>query len=204
MAYNHMPPKTAAYYAATCIYINTKLSPIELVEQEYEAYKKHFPQSPYLTNLKQAISFKKTIADGKPAFDFDIVTPEGKKMKLSDLKGNVVYIDFWSSGCVPCLAEMPDAKKVREHFTDKQVKFVYVSLDIDDAAWQKAIKRFNVDAINTRVDKQYESEAAQKYGVYGTPSHFLIDEDGNFASTDGLARPSDPEKLIAQIQKLLK
>jgi len=204
LAYKRMPPITAEYYVANRIYQDTKYRPIDIVEHEYDVYKKHFPKSRYLENIQKAISFKKTIANGKPEIDFDIVTPEGRKMKLSDLKGNVVYIDFWSAGCVPCLAEMPDSKKVRAYFKDKPVSFVYISLDADDSVWKEAIKRYGVEGINMHTDMAYESAIVTKYGVYGIPSYFLVDKKGKFADADNLARPGNTEKLIVQIEKLLE
>lgn len=149
------------------------------------------------------MAIKKTISVGKTAPDFDITTPDGKKMKLSNLRGKAVYLDFWSSGCVPCIGEMPDAKKLHEYFKGKPVAFVNVSLDSKDDVWKYAIKKYDVDGINTLEVKGDESETARKYGVKGIPSYFLIDKDGKFAAIEGLSRPSDGEKLKTQIEKIL-
>lgn len=203
-AYKNMPPKTAEFYASRTIYVSAKSTALDKLESEYREYESHFPHSRYLSELEKAISIRKTTVVGKPAIDFDINTPEGKKMKLSELKGQVVYIDFWSRSCMPCIAEMPDAKKVREHFKNKPVTFVYISLDTEDRVWKEAIKTFEVNGINTRVDKEWESDIVKKYGVKGIPSYFLIDKAGNFAVGENVARPSDTNKLIAQIENLLK
>ncbi len=205
MAYERMPPKTAEFYAGSRIYSDTKKKPMELIDREFATFKKHFPdRKGDMEIIEHAIAFKKTIANGKPEVDFDITTPEGKTMKLSELKGNVVYIDFWSRGCVGCIAEMGASKKVREHFKDKPVRFVYVSLDPEETIWKEAIKDFDIDGINTHVDQRFESDIVKKYGFYGIPAYFMVDKNGNFAHADDIARPGSTEKLIGQIEKLLE
>ena len=202
--YRGMPHKSAEFTSGQRIYNSMSHTPVEKTEQQYADYKMHFQDSKNLAILSDALFQKKNMGPGKKAPDFDIYTPDGKKMKLSDLRGNVVYLDFWSRSCVPCIGEMPDAKKVREHFRDKPVKFVYISLDPNDDVWRKAIKDYEVDGINMRVDKEWESDIVKNYGVKGMPSYFLIDKEGKFAAVESVARPSESERLIAEIEPLIK
>ena len=204
LSYRYMPPQSAEFHVGQQILYAVKNNPVEKVKQQLAVYKTHFPKSKNIPMLEDAIALKTRMGPGKNAIDFDITTPEGQKMKLSDLKGKVVYIDFWSRSCVPCIGEMPDAKKVRAHFADKPVAFVYISLDKDVSVWEKAIKDYEVDGINTHLDKDFQSELAKQYGVAGIPSYFLIDKEGKFADVKSVERPGSPEKLIAQIETLLK
>jgi len=204
LSYRHMPPKSAEYHVGQQILYSIKNSPPEKLDRQFTVYKTHFTKSKNIAILEDAIALKTKMGPGKNAIDFDITTPEGKKMRLSDLRGKIVYIDFWSRSCAPCIGEMPDAKKVRDHFVDKPVAFVYVSLDKDVSVWEKAIKDFEVNGINTHLDKDFQSELAKQYGVAGIPSYFLIDKEGKFADVKYVERPGSPEKLIAQIETLLK
>jgi thiol-disulfide isomerase/thioredoxin len=203
MAYKGMPTKTAEYFAGNHIFGSMRYKPTDVLERELAVYKAKFPRSSNVAIVQEALLGKKKMAVSKQAEDFDIITPEGKSMKLSDLKGNVVYIDFWSRGCAPCLAEMKDAKKIREHFKDKPVRFVYISLDNDDKTWTDAIKQFEINGINTRPAKG--SDLEKKYGANAIPAHFLLDKEGKFAiETDNVARPTNSKTLIEQIEKLLQ
>ena len=204
MSYRGMPPLSAEYIVGSRIYNSMQHTTLEQIEQQYALYKAHFPHSKNLPDLVEAISQKKMIGPGKPEVDFDITTPEGKHMKLSDLKGKVVYIDFWSRSCVPCIAEMSKAKKVREHFKDRPVAFVYVSEDENDGIWKKAINDFEIDAINTHLEKGKLSELVKTYKAEAIPCHYLIDKNGKFADVKAVEPAGEPEKLITQIEKLLE
>ena len=59
-------------------------------------------------------------------------TQDGKAYTLSDMKGKVVVIDFWFTGCIPCRAEMPYFDRLAETFKDRPVQFLSVSLDTGD------------------------------------------------------------------------
>ncbi len=203
-AYAHMPPKSAEFNTAHHVETYSKYLSLAEVEQEVKDFKTHFPKSAYTAEVESKLNLKKKMSPGMPAIDFVINTSGGKKMKLSDLKGKVVYVDFWASWCVPCAKEMPPAKLLREHFKDKNVAFVYVSIDEQDEAWKKGMEKHELaDAINTRVPGGFQAEELKQYGISGIPAYFIVDKNGNFA-TDEQIRPSAGDKLVKMIDKLLE
>jgi thiol-disulfide isomerase/thioredoxin len=197
-----LPVKTREFYFAYKAHNGMKYATVAKADSGYYAFKKMYPKSEHLPVLDKAIGLKRRLGAGQPAIDFDFTTLEGKKMKLSDLKGKVVYLDFWASWCGPCMRELPATKKVEEHFKGKDVVFLNVSIDEDVAAWKSAIEKKQIDGLHTCEPGGWKSPIATKYGVQSVPSYFLIDKNGKFV-TETSPRPSDTEKLIGLIEGVL-
>lgn len=197
----NMTPGSAEYTFAYYLFHATKGQPIERVESLFHTFKNRYENSSYTKMLQDKINTRKKLMAGAPAIDFEVVNADGKKMKLSDLKGKVVYLDFWASWCGPCIREFSYAKKVKEHFAGKDVVFAYVSIDEDDDACEKAKVKYELHGVHTRVSG-WGAKLAKEYGINSVPSYFLIDREGNFA-VDTAPRPSNTEELIKTIEGLL-
>ena len=124
---------------------------------------------------------------GQQAPDFELVSPTGKKIKLSKLKGKVILIDFWASWCRPCRAENPNVVEVYNKYNKAKFKngkgfeVVSVSLDRKEEAWVKAIKDDGLIWKNHGWDK--ENVVSTMYGVRTIPTAYLIDGDGKVVAS---------------------
>lgn len=126
------------------------------------------------------------LAPGKLAPDFEELKIDGKTtMKLSDLRGKVVLIDFWASWCGPCRKENPNVVKTYEKYKDSGFTVMSVSLDRDKAAWLAAIEKDNLSWPNHVSDLgHWSSKVPQMYGVKGIPFTVLIDQEGKIIKTN--------------------
>jgi peroxiredoxin len=66
---------------------------------------------------------------GAPAPDFTAKTMKGKQIQLSKLKGQVIVLNFWSTGCAPCIEEMPQLNKLVKHYAGKKVTFISLAFN---------------------------------------------------------------------------
>ena len=124
------------------------------------------------------------LAPGKPAPDFEETKVDGTTMKLSDLKGKVVLLDFWASWCGPCRRENPAVVKLYEKYKDQGFTIMSVSMDKDKAKWEAAIAKDNLSWTNHVSDlKGWASAAGKIYGVGSIPFTVLIDAEGNIIKT---------------------
>lgn len=135
---------------------------------------------------------------GAVAPDFAQATPEGKDLKLSDLRGKYVLIDFWASWCGPCRRENPNVVRMYEQYKDKGFDILSVSLDNARDRWLQAIEQDKLTWKHVSDLKGWENSVAQMYEVQGIPKTFLIDPQGKIVATD-LRGPS----LEAKLKELL-
>jgi len=201
LAYQLLPNKSAEYFIAGNIYGRAKIQDLKKTKIQLASFKKRWPESEYMPTIEKQVSFVEKLAPGQPAPDFDITTADGKTMKLSDLRGRVVYLDFWAAWCKQCIGEMANEKKMKLLFKDKPLEFVYVSIDKDTAIENGMIKKFKLDGIFTTATGEWNAKEILLYNVQSLPAYFLIDENGNFALQNA-PPPTQSTELILAIEKL--
>jgi peroxiredoxin len=150
-----------------------------------EIYSKEFPldNPALLSQLSQQAGRMRSSTIGAEAPEIEMETPEGEMMKLSDLRGKYVLIDFWASWCGPCRRENPNVKKVYSKYKDKGFEILGVSLDRDKSRWIKAIEADGLPWPHVSDLRQWKNEAAQTYGVSSIPYTVLVDPEGKIVAT---------------------
>jgi thiol-disulfide isomerase/thioredoxin len=130
---------------------------------------------------------------------------DGKNRSFNDLiaqfKGKVVYIDFWASWCGPCIMEMPYSEKLHEKFAEKEIVFLYISLDKDAAAWQKGLKRVKNKGYHFLPSSPVAAQIAKDFNISSIPRYMIADKSGKIVVKDA-PRPSN-EKAAYDIEKHL-
>jgi thiol-disulfide isomerase/thioredoxin len=120
-------------------------------------------------------------------------TVEGKPFDISEYKGKVVIVDFWATWCGPCLAELPNLKKIYEKYHDRGLEVVGISLDDDGPELGKFLKDndlpwrvlHNSEPAKAEGKKRgFSDPNAEFYGITGIPTIILIDRRGKVISLD--------------------
>ncbi len=147
-----------------------------------DAIKDKFPGNLVVKDYVDRMEHLKQLAVGKSAPDFSIPTPDGKEIKLSDLRGQYVLLDFWASWCGPCRQENPNVVKQYNAFKDKGFTILSVSLDDNKDKWLEAIKEDRLTWHHGSELRQWNGAVSRMYQVEAIPASFLLDKDGKIVA----------------------
>ncbi len=138
-------------------------------------------------------------AEVAQAPDIKLPTVNGT-VQLSELKGEVVYLDFWASWCLPCKKSFPWMDDMQKRYSKQGFKVVAVNLDKDKALADEFLKQKDV---SFTVAFDASGNSASKYKLRGMPSSYLIGRDGKVHASHIGFRDKDKDKLEQVIKNLL-
>jgi thiol-disulfide isomerase/thioredoxin len=121
----------------------------------------------------------------------------GDSLKLSEIKGKTILLEFWSSWCSPCRKENPNLVKTYKKFKPKGFEIFAVSLDEDKNSWLKAIEKDRLNWKHVSDLKGDGNEASLIYGINGIPDNFLIAENGEIIGRD--LRGEELDKKLTEV-----
>lgn len=155
-------------------------------------------------------------AERKP-LEMTFTAVDGRKVDLKDYRGKVVLIDFWATWCGPCIAELPNIKKVYADYHAKGFEIVGISLenaklsptDTPEQVAAKLAAAKKVLGDFTAKEEMpwpqffdgthWKNPYAKQYAITGIPAMFLLDQSGKIVTTTARG-----EKLGTEVKRLLK
>lgn len=158
--------------------------------------------SRFRVKIESRVNVKNELQKGDPSPTFvHYENLAGGFSSLSDFRGKYVYIDFWTTWCGPCLKEFPTLKELEAGYSDRNIEFLYISLDApqdhrDDPdkarqAWINYVEEHELGGVQLFSDKAFDSDFVKDYKIDFIPRYVLIDPEGKIISADA-PRPSNP------------
>ena len=140
------------------------------------------------------------LTKGDVAPDFTLTTLDGKEVKLSDLKGKKVVLNFWATWCPPCKAEMPHMQNYYEDFAkDENVEIIAVNLTSGDK--EESVQDFVQDyGLTFPIPLDVEGNVGGTYQAITIPTSYMIDTKGRIQNK--IVGPMDERMLTDFISNL--
>lgn len=140
-------------------------------------------------------------AVGTRAPDFSLKSSTGRNMRLSELRGEVVLLNFWATWCGPCRQEMPQLGRLYTQYREAGFTLLGVNIDDSRANAETMVKKLGVH-FPTLFDS--DKRVARLYDVDTMPATLLIDRDGRVRYVHRGYRDGYERKYQEQIRELLK
>lgn len=149
----------------------------------------------------QTVSPANPPGENKPtAPDFSVTSLQGEKFELAALRGKVVVLNFWFTGCAPCVAEFNKLNGLVNKFKKKEVVFIAPTLDnvttLKPFLKEHRFKYHVVPSAGSLIVSTYSDGS----GNVVFPTHIVIDKEGKIATrVVGAERIEDLQKVIARL-----
>jgi peroxiredoxin len=135
------------------------------------------------------------------AADFSLPSRDGGTVRLSELRGQVVMINFWATWCGPCRQEMPLLQQLYGKYEPLGFTLLGVNVEPDSAPAQSWLKNVNV-SFPILFDR--DNKVSAQFGVEAMPSTVLIDREGNVRHVHRGYKPGDESTYADLVRGLVK
>jgi peroxiredoxin len=130
--------------------------------------------------------------------DFSAKDITGQTVKLSELKGNIVLLDFWATWCPPCRVEIPNLLELYRLFKNKKFVLISISLDRDISLAREFVKEKEMNWMHI-IDSESSGRIASLYEIEYIPAIFIIDGKGKIVARN--LRGAELKNTIAGLLK---
>ncbi len=135
-----------------------------------------------------------------PPMDIYLKDLNGKMVRVSDLKGKIVFLNFWTTWCPPCRIEMPAMQKLHQRLKDKD--FVMVAINLHEPASRvKSFFRKYKLSFTSLLDSS--GKVGLRFGVRSIPVTYILDKKGGMIGKAFGAREWDSKESIALFEHLM-
>ncbi len=171
----------AKYYLQALMMVNVyqKSNNANFAIDRFDTFKKENPYPQFTQMVIDGLEGELQFMPEAEAPDFEVVMDNGRKVKLSDYKGRVVYISFWASWCKPCLQGFEKSQDIRKRLKENGVVLLNVSIDAKEEKWRNSMAKENI--LGTNCLAANIDDMKRLYDIGSIPAYYIVNKKGKFA-----------------------
>ncbi len=147
-----------------------------------------------------ALSNTVPVGADAPAVALPMLPDTSTELALADLRGKVVYVDFWASWCGPCRVSFPILDELRQEFSEQG--FEVLAINVDEYK-EDALEFMEELPVSYPIVFDPSGTTPSAYGILGMPTGFLVDRSGKVRKVHQGFRKSDAKKIRTEVMELL-
>lgn len=156
-----------------------------------------FKRNPLYKQFKEKLEVERSFILKQEKGLTKLISVEGKETtfekELKNLRGTVIYVDFWASWCGPCRRYMEYMPSLKEELRDYNFKVLYISTDMKKENWKKALKEEKLnDSLNFNIPFFDNTQIAKQQNINSLPRYMIIDKSGKIVEPNA-PFPDDPK-----------
>ncbi|NOX33723.1 MAG: redoxin domain-containing protein [Deltaproteobacteria bacterium] len=159
-----------------------------------------YPKDVKLDNQFKSLGIIRLAGIAPPA-GHDFFDMDGKLLRLSDFKGKIVLLNFWTTWCPECVYEMPIFEKLHKKINNKGL--IILAVDLKESQ-SKVIKFIKKHKITFKIAMNKKGDMGRAFGIRSIPTTFILNREGGLIGRAMGARRWDSQKSIDLFEYLLK
>lgn len=134
-------------------------------------------------------------------YNLQVTDLDGNTVKMTNYRGKVIFLNFWATWCMPCVAELPSINKLYNQFKNEDIVFLLISRESPEKvkSYQQRKKYdvpFYIDDEHSNIPKIYFSQ--------GIPTTFIINKKGKVIKASSGAEDWDDKEFVETLKSLVK
>lgn len=135
-----------------------------------------------------------------PAPKFELKDPSGKPLSLSELKGKVVFVNFWATWCLPCIEEMPAMEKLHQELQKDGLVILAVNFQEGTERVKEFLTKHNL-TFTALLD--HDGKVAERYQAWALPVSVIINKRGEIVARAMGSKDWDSKESLQYFRQLL-
>lgn len=176
---------------------------IDEAEEAFGKFKNEVKDTAFINFIKEKYSITNNKAINVD--DLQLVTNYSEHLTFNQLlekhKGKVIYIDFWNSGCLPCIKEFEFSRKLKNEYEAKDFVQIFISFEPNKERWSNASNNNHLDSESYFVENRYTSRQLEKMNIKFVPHYIIFKKNGT--QIKETARPGE-KGIYKLIDKYLR